>query len=106
MRSTKRMAMRIRIAASRAEAEAKLEERRRAMEVAAQIVQDHLQLLQKRDVKDLAKSLHVTPEEAHAGVEFIRTLEPRPGRLYNREQTRLIEPDVVFTSAAASGWSP
>ena len=66
------------------------------MEVAAQIVQDHLQLLQKRDVKDLAKSLHVTPEEAHAGVEFIRTLEPRPGRLYNREQTRLIEPDVVF----------
>ena len=87
----------LRQAASRAEAEAKLEERRRAMEVAAQIVQDHLQLLQKRDVKDLAKSLHVTPEEAHAGVEFIRTLEPRPGRLYNREQTRLIEPDVVFT---------
>ena len=80
-----------------AEGEAKLQERRRAMEVAAQIVQSHLQLLQKRDVKDLAKALHTTPEEAHAGVEFIRTLEPRPGRLYNREQTRLIEPDVVFT---------
>ena len=81
----------------KAGAEAKLEERRRAMEIAAQIVQGHLPLLQKRDVKDLAKALHVTPEEAHAGVEFIRTLEPRPGRLYNREQTRLIEPDVVFT---------
>jgi len=81
----------------RAEADAKLEERRRSMEVAAHIVQSHLQLLQKRDVKDLAKALHVSPEEAHAGVEFIRTLEPRPGRLYNREQTRLIEPDVVFT---------
>ena len=79
------------------EADAKLEERRRSMEVAGQIVQSHLQLLQKRDVKDLAKALHVSPEEAHAGVEFIRTLEPRPGRLYNREQTRLIEPDVVFT---------
>jgi RNA polymerase sigma-54 factor len=81
----------------KAEAEAKLTERRRSMEVASQIVQGHLQLLQKRDVKDLAKSLHVTPEEAHAGVEFIRTLDPRPGRLYNREQTRLIEPDVVFS---------
>jgi len=81
----------------RAETDAKLEERRRSMEVGAQIVQNHLQLLQKRDVKDLAKALHVSPEEAHAGVEFIRTLEPRPGRLYNREQTRLIEPDVVFT---------
>jgi len=77
--------------------EADLQERRRAMEVAVQIVQVHLQLLQKRDVKDLAKALHATPEEAHAGIEFIRTLEPRPGRLYNREQTRLIEPDVVFT---------
>ena len=85
------------VASLKAEAEAKLVERRRAMEVGAQIVQSHLQLLQKRDVKDLAKALHVTPEEAHAGVEFIRTLEPRPGRLYNREQTRLIEPDVVFT---------
>jgi RNA polymerase sigma-54 factor len=81
----------------KAEAEAKLQERRRSIEVAGQIVQHHLQLLQKRDLKDLAKALHVTPEEAHAGVEFIRTLEPRPGRLYNREQTRLIEPDVVFT---------
>jgi RNA polymerase sigma-54 factor len=81
----------------RAEAEAKLEERRHAMEVASQIVQGHLSLLQKRDVKDLAKAMHVTPEEAHEGVEFIRTLEPRPGRLYNREQTRLNEPVLVFT---------
>jgi RNA polymerase sigma-54 factor len=80
----------------RAEAEAKLEERRRAMEVAALIVDTHLALLQKRDVKDLARAAQVTPAEAHAGIEFIRTLDPRPGRQYNREQTRLIEPDVVF----------
>lgn len=81
-----------------AEAERKLEERRRSMEVATMIVDQHLHLLQKRDVKELAKAAHVTPEEALAGVEFIRTLDPRPGRLYNREQTRLIEPDVVFTN--------
>ncbi|HUA97077.1 MAG TPA: RNA polymerase sigma-54 factor [Terracidiphilus sp.] len=80
----------------RAEAEAHLEERRRAMEVAALIVDRHLHLLQKRDVKDLARAAQITPEAAHAGIEFIRTLDPRPGRLYNREQTRLIEPDVVF----------
>jgi len=82
--------------AFRAEAEAQLEERRRSMEVAALIVDRHLHLLQKRDVKDLARAAQITPEEAHAGIEFIRTLDPRPGRLYNREQTRLIEPDVVF----------
>jgi len=80
----------------RVQAEAQWEERRRAMEVAALIVDQHLQLLQKRDVKDLARVAHVTPAEADSGVEFIRTLDPRPGRLYNREQTRLIEPDVVF----------
>jgi RNA polymerase sigma-54 factor len=80
----------------RAQAEAQIEERRRCMEVAALIVDQHLQLLQKRDVKDLARMAHITPAEANAGVEFIRTLDPRPGRLYNREQTRLIEPDVVF----------
>ncbi len=82
--------------AFRAEAEAKLDERRRAMEVAALIVERHLPLLQKRDVKDLARAAQVTVDEARAAIEFIRTLDPRPGRMYNREQTRLIEPDVVF----------
>jgi RNA polymerase sigma-54 factor len=80
----------------RDEAEARVEERRRCMEVAALIVAHHLPLLQKRDLKDLARAAQVKPEEAHEAVEFIRTLDPRPGRLYNREQTRLIEPDVLF----------
>ena len=85
----------------RAEAEAHVEARRRSMEVAALIVVRHLQLLLKRDVKDLARAAQVTPAEAQAGVEFIRTLDPRPGRQYNREQTRLIEPDVVFVKRGA-----
>jgi len=80
----------------RAEAEAQLEERRRSMEVAALIADRHLHLLQKRDVKDLAHTAQISLAEAHAGVGFIRTLDPRPGRQYNREQARLIEPDVVF----------
>ena len=78
------------------EAEAKIEERRRAMEIAVLIVDRHLHLLQKRDLKDLSRAVQVSQEEAHLGMEFIRTLDPRPGRIYNREQTRLIEPDVVF----------
>lgn len=79
-----------------AEAEARIEERRRAMDLAVQIVDKHLQLLQKRDVKDLSRALQTQPELVHAAIEFIRTLDPRPGRMYNREQTRLIEPDVFF----------
>jgi RNA polymerase sigma-54 factor len=78
------------------EADAKIEERRRAMVVAALIVDRHLQLMQKRDLKELARVAQVSIEETQAGTEFIRTLDPRPGLLYNRDQTRLIEPDVVF----------
>ena len=29
-------------------------------------------------------------------VEYIRTLDPRPGQRYNQSETRLIEPDVAF----------
>jgi RNA polymerase sigma-54 factor len=79
-----------------AEAEAKLAERRRCMDLGELIVDRYLQLLQKRDVKDVAHAAQITPEEAHAAIDFIRTLDPRPGRMYNREQTRLIEPDVYF----------
>jgi RNA polymerase sigma-54 factor len=84
-----------------AEAEARLEERRRSMEVAAMIVDKHLAQLQRHDAKELSRALQVTVAEAESGVEFIRTLDPRPGRLYNREQTRLIEPDVVFVKRGA-----
>jgi len=51
----------------RAEAEARLEERRRSMEVAALIVDHHLQLLQKRDVKDLARAAHIAPTRPKPG---------------------------------------
>jgi RNA polymerase sigma-54 factor len=83
------------------EAEARIEERRHSMDVAAIIVDRHLHLLQKRDLTDLAQAAKISTEEAQAGLAFIRTLDPRPGRMYNREETRLIEPDVVFTKRGA-----
>jgi RNA polymerase sigma-54 factor len=83
--------------AFREEADIKLEERRRSMDVAALIVDRYLQLLQKRDVKDLSHVLQLPSAEVDTAIDFIRTLDPRPGRLYNRETARLIEPDVVFT---------
>ncbi len=83
------------------EAERKIEERRRSIDVAAILVTRCLRLLQKRDFKELARAAGVTLEEAHHGLEFIRTLDPRPGRIHNREQARLIEPDVYFVKRGA-----
>ena len=55
-----------------------------------------LALLQKKDMRELTRSCGRTPEEVQAAVEFIRTLDPRPGQRYNQSETRLIEPDVAF----------
>jgi RNA polymerase sigma-54 factor len=66
------------------------------MECAAVIVDHHLALLQKKDLRELSKLCRRTAEEVHAAVEVIRRLDPRPGQRYDNTETRLIEPDVAF----------
>ncbi len=65
-------------------------------EVASQIVCNHLALLQKKDMRELTRGCGRCVEEVQAAVEYIRTLDPRPGQRYNVSETRLIEPDVAF----------
>ena len=79
-----------------AEAEAVLADRRATFETAKLIVQDHLLMLQKRDLKEISRAVSRPIGLVSTAVDLIRTLDPRPGRRYNREQTRLIEPDVAF----------
>jgi RNA polymerase sigma-54 factor len=64
--------------------------------VAERIVDKHLLMLQKRDLRELAKAAATTVEQANLAFEFIRTLDPRPGQRFNRADARLIEPDVAF----------
>ena len=65
-------------------------------EVATHIVTHCLALLQKKDMRELTKSCGRSSEQVNAAVEYIRTLDPRPGQRYNVAETRLIEPDVAF----------
>ncbi|HEY5054693.1 MAG TPA: RNA polymerase sigma-54 factor [Acidobacteriaceae bacterium] len=64
--------------------------------IAQHIVANHLALLQKKDMRELTRCCGASAEEVQAAVEFIRTLDPRPGQRYNVSETRLIEPDVAF----------
>ncbi len=64
--------------------------------IARHVVSNCLPLLQKKDMRELTRSCGRSPEEVAAAVEFIRTLDPRPGQRYNHSETRLIEPDVAF----------
>ncbi len=79
-----------------AAAESALEEKRNTYRTAMCIVSKHLMMLQKRDFKEISRTVNRPVEEVHAAVDLIRTLDPRPGRRYSSEQTRLIEPDVAF----------
>ena len=65
-------------------------------DIAEHIVANCLALLQKKDMRELTKSCARTADEVNAAVDFIRTLDPRPGQRYNVSETRLIEPDVAF----------
>ncbi len=65
-------------------------------DIATHIVANHLVLLQKKDMRELTRGCGRSVEEVQAAVEFIRTLDPRPGQRYNHSETRLIEPDVAF----------
>ena len=65
-------------------------------ELAKQIIDTHMLLLQKRDPRELSKVCGKSVEETQRAIDFIRTLDPRPGQRYNRCEARLIEPDVAF----------
>ena len=64
--------------------------------LAARIVDQHLLLLQKRDLREMSKVLGAPPEAIQHAIDFIRSLDPRPGQRFNRSDARLIEPDVAF----------
>jgi len=63
---------------------------------AVAIVDQHLRALQNKQHKEIARAINRPVEGVQAALDYIRTLDPRPGLRYNRVQPRLIEPDVAF----------
>jgi RNA polymerase sigma-54 factor len=63
---------------------------------AVAIVDQHLRALQNKQHKEIAKAIGRPIEAVPQALEYIRTLDPRPGLRYNKVQARLIEPDVAF----------
>ncbi|MGA7926074.1 MAG: RNA polymerase factor sigma-54, partial [Candidatus Sulfotelmatobacter sp.] len=70
---------------------------------AAQVLQDaiavadqHLRAVQNKQHKEIAKAIGRPVDAVQQAVDYIRTLDPRPGLQYNKVQARLIEPDVAF----------
>jgi RNA polymerase sigma-54 factor len=60
------------------------------------IVDQHLRAVQMKQHKEISKAIGRPIEAIPPALEFIKTLDPRPGLQYNKSTTRLIEPDVAF----------
>jgi RNA polymerase sigma-54 factor len=65
--------------------------------VAWRIVQNHLKLVETRQVRELAKALDRPIEHIQIALNVIRHLDPRPGLRYSGPGARQIEPDVYIT---------
>ncbi len=63
---------------------------------ATAIVDQHLRAVQNKQHKEIARAIGRPPEAIEHALNYIRTLDPRPGLRYNKTQPRLIEPDVAF----------
>ena len=64
------------------------------------IVDHHLRALQSKQHKEIARAIGRPIEAIQTALDYIRTLDPRPGLRYNKVQPRLIEPDVAFVKNA------
>ncbi|HTW31686.1 MAG TPA: RNA polymerase factor sigma-54 [Candidatus Sulfotelmatobacter sp.] len=60
------------------------------------VVDTHLRGVQNKQHKEIAKAIGRPVDAVLTALEYIRTLDPRPGLQYNKTQARLIEPDVAF----------
>jgi RNA polymerase sigma-54 factor len=63
---------------------------------ATAIVDQHLRAIQMKQFKEIARAIGRPLEAIAPALDYIRTLDPRPGLRYNKGQPRLIEPDVAF----------
>jgi RNA polymerase sigma-54 factor len=60
------------------------------------VVDQHLRAVTLKQFKEIARAIGRPVEAVQAGLEYVRTLDPRPGLRYNKVPARLIEPDVAF----------
>ena len=64
--------------------------------LAAKIVRDHLDKLEKRKFDAIAKELKVTNKDILATLTVIQTLNPCPGKQFADDDTRYVTPDVYI----------
>lgn len=62
---------------------------------AADIVEKYFEQLEREKYKEIARSMRIPVKEVAKVKEFLRELDPFPGRNYSTEQPRYVVPDVM-----------
>ncbi len=73
-----------------------LEVRGESDRLAARLINDHLQDLQQHKLPHLSKQIGIDVDTLLAELQFIRTLEPYPGRRYSSDEPILITPEIYI----------
>ena len=67
-----------------------------APEHAVEILEDFLELLEKGRFKEISKKLKIKESDVEDALDFIKTLNPFPGRQFAAEETRYVIPDLLI----------
>lgn len=67
------------------------------------LVEKHLDLLEKRDYKEIQKRLKINQDTFEAMITLLRTLQPKPGNAFSANTTDYITPDV-FVHKIRNAW--
>lgn len=67
--------------------------------LAAEIVGKYLDLLEKKDFAALCRATKMDKEDVAEAIEFIKSLDPRPGRAHNDTQSIYVTPDVYISKS-------
>ncbi len=63
---------------------------------AHEIISEYVKLLEKNRLGDIAKKMKISQEEVQTAFDFIKTLDPMPGRNYSTEAPRYVIPDIMI----------
>ncbi len=61
---------------------------------ADQVVRDHFEDMEKKRYQPILRALQCTEEQLREILAYIGTLEPKPGRAFEEEDTKFVTPDV------------
>ena len=66
--------------------------------IAIQIVKSHLKQLQNKQYSEIARALDKPLIVILSQIKIIKDLDPRPGQRYNKQEARVVEPEVAIVN--------